>query len=103
MSATVSAQQVRVEEDLTATVVSSFDRTEDPRLKLVMQTLVRHLHAFVREVRLTQAEWERAIEFLTSVGHMTDERRQEFVLLSDVLGASMQTINVNNMAYANAT
>ena len=61
---------------------------------------MRHLHAFLREVRPTEAEWMRGIEFLTAVGHMTDERRQEFILLSDVLGASMQTITINNPAPA---
>ena len=64
---------------------------------------MRHLHAFIRDVRLTEAEWNTAIEFLTEVGHITDDRRQEFILLSDVLGASMQTINVNNEAIGDAT
>ena len=68
-----------------------------------MQALARHLHAFLREVRLTEEEWKRAIEFLTAAGHITDDRRQEFILLSDVLGASMQTIAVNNEAYGDAT
>jgi hydroxyquinol 1,2-dioxygenase len=57
----------------------------------------------MREVRLTEEEWRRAIDFLTAVGHLTDDRRQEFILLSDVLGASMQTITINNQAYADAT
>jgi hydroxyquinol 1,2-dioxygenase len=65
--------------------------------------LVTHLHAFIRDVRLTEAEWNKAIEFLTTVGHITDDRRQEFILLSDVFGASMQTVNVNNEAYGDAT
>jgi hydroxyquinol 1,2-dioxygenase len=68
-----------------------------------VEALTRHLHAFVRETRLTEEEWGRAIAFLTDVGHLTDDRRQEFILLSDVLGLSMQTITVNNQAYANAT
>jgi hydroxyquinol 1,2-dioxygenase len=68
-----------------------------------MHALVRHLHAFITEVRLSEREWQQAIDFLTAAGHMTTDRRQEFVLLSDVLGASMQTINVGNEAYANAT
>jgi hydroxyquinol 1,2-dioxygenase len=68
-----------------------------------MQALTGHLHSFVREVRLTEQEWQRVIGFLTAVGHITDDRRQEFILLSDVLGASMQTITVNNEAQANAT
>ncbi|SER55813.1 dioxygenase [Lentzea albida] len=95
--------QHRIEEQLTEEVIASFARTPDPRLKELMEALTRHLHAFIRETRLTEAEWTRAIEFLTAVGHITDEKRQEFILLSDVLGASMQTIAVNNEAYENAT
>ncbi|MGW6934604.1 dioxygenase family protein, partial [Lentzea sp. NPDC054927] len=103
---TVSAEQEaqqRIEERLTAEVVASFARTPDPRLKQLLESLTRHLHAFIREVRLTEEEWTRAIEFLTAVGHITDEKRQEFILLSDVLGASMQTIAVNNEAHLDAT
>jgi hydroxyquinol 1,2-dioxygenase len=101
--APVSAQQQAVEEELIERVVASFDGAADPRLKQLMQALTRHLHAFIREVRLTEAEWNTAIEFLTAAGHITDDKRQEFILLSDVFGASMQTIAVNNEAYQNAT
>ena len=101
--AIVSAEQTAREEDLIATVVASFDDAPDPRLRTLMQALTRHLHAFLREVRLTESEWNAAIEFLTAAGHITDDRRQEFILLSDVLGASMQVVAVNNEAYANAT
>lgn len=99
----ISPEQTAVEEDLIERVLASFAQTQDPRLKTVMESLARHLHAFIRDVRLTEDEWNAAIEFLTAVGHITDDRRQEFVLLSDVLGASMQTIAVNNEAYENAT
>jgi len=99
----ISAEQRERESQLLDRVVASFAATPDPRLKELMQALTRHLHAFLREVRLTEQEWQRAIEFLTAVGHITDERRQEFILLSDVLGASMQTITINNQAYENAT
>ncbi|THE18998.1 hydroxyquinol 1,2-dioxygenase [Kocuria rosea] len=99
----VSAEQQAAEEALTAKVLASFANTTDPRLKQLMQSLTKHLHAFIREVRLTEAEWGKAIEFLTQVGHITDERRQEFILLSDVLGASMQTITVNNPVAGDAT
>lgn len=98
-----SAEQNAIEQRLVETVVDSFDDTPDPRLKQVLQSLTRHLHAFIRDVRLTEQEWNTAIEFLTAAGHITDDKRQEFVLLSDVLGASMQTIGVNNEAYADAT
>jgi hydroxyquinol 1,2-dioxygenase len=97
------AAQAAIEEALTAEVVASFEACTDPRLKLVMQALTRHLHAFLRDVRLTEEEWRQAIAFLTATGHITDERRQEFVLLSDVLGTSMQTIAINNEAYEDAT
>ena len=100
---TVSAEQAERESQLVERVVASFEGTSDPRLKELMQALTRHLHAFLREVRLTEEEWQRAVEFLTAVGHITDDRRQEFILLSDVLGASMQTITINNEAQANAT
>jgi hydroxyquinol 1,2-dioxygenase len=68
-----------------------------------MTGLVRHLHAFARDVRLTQAEWEAGIDFLTRSGHITTDRRQEFILLSDVLGLSMLTIGINAPASAGAT
>ena len=54
-------------------------------------------------MRLTEEEWKQGIDFLTAVGHLTDDRRQEFILLSDILGASMQTIALNNEAYGDAT
>ena len=99
----ISPEQAGVEQELVDTVVASFDKAGDPRLKEVMQALTRHLHNFLREVRLTEAEWNAGIEFLTAAGHITDDKRQEFVLLSDVLGASMQTIAINNQAYKGAT
>ncbi|MBC9734466.1 dioxygenase [Nocardioides marmotae] len=83
------------EREVTEKVLASFADTPDPRLREVMGSLVEHLHAFVRDVRLTEAEWERAIGFLKAVGDITDENRQEFILLSDVLGASMLTVAVN--------
>lgn len=73
---------------LTAEVVASFDHTSDPRLKQLLTDLVRHLHHYVTKNDVTQSEWLRAIEFLTAVGHITTDTRQEFVLLSDVLGVS---------------
>jgi hydroxyquinol 1,2-dioxygenase len=96
-------EQERREQALTDRVLESFAGTPDPRLRQVMQALTRHLHAFIREVRPTEQEWQTGIEFLTRAGHITDERRQEFILLSDVLGASMQTITVANPARGAAT
>lgn len=102
-AASITPEQLALEDELVATVVASFENTPNPRLKQIMQSLTKHLHAFIRDVRLTEEEWNTAIEFLTAVGHITDDKRQEFVLLSDVLGASMQTIAVNNQAYKGAT
>jgi hydroxyquinol 1,2-dioxygenase len=99
----ISAQQRAREDELVERVVRSFDGGSDPRLRELMVGLVRHLHAYIREVRLTEAEWAAAIDFLTRCGRITDDKRQEFILLSDVLGASMQTITVNNEAYRGAT
>lgn len=99
----VSAEQARREQQLVDEVLASFDGATSPRLRQVMQSLARHLHDFAREVRLTEQEWEAGIEFLTTAGHITDDKRQEFILLSDALGLSMQTIAINNEAYENAT
>lgn len=99
----ISPQQQAIEEDLVERVLKSFADCENPRLKQLMQSLVVHLHDFIRDVRLTEEEWNYAIDFLTQVGHITDDKRQEFVLLSDTLGASMQTIAVNNEAHGDTT
>ncbi|WP_308816493.1 dioxygenase family protein [Pseudonocardia alni] len=84
-------------------VIRSFDACPDPRLREVLVSLVTHLHAVVREVRITEDEWAAAVAFLTRCGQVTDEHRQEFVLLSDVLGLSMQTITVNDRAEGGVT
>ncbi|HEY2221149.1 dioxygenase, partial [Actinomycetospora sp.] len=77
------------ESDSVDAVLASFGDTPDPRLREVMDGLVRHLHGFLRDVRPSLAEWEQAIEFLTAIGQKSDEHRQEFILFSDVMGASM--------------
>src|SRR3978361_725910 len=99
----MTSAQTASEQDVVDQVLASFDGAGDARLSDLMRALTRHLHAFLREVRLTELEWEQAIELLPGVGHITDDRRQEFVLLSDVLGASMQTVAINNEAYGDAT
>jgi hydroxyquinol 1,2-dioxygenase len=91
------------QDTLTEAVIARFADTPDPRLKEIMTSLVRHLHAFAREVKLTEAEWFQGIEFLTRVGHITDEQRQEFILLSDTLGLSMLTVAMNNDKPAGCT
>ncbi|KHK59686.1 6-chlorohydroxyquinol-1,2-dioxygenase [Burkholderia sp. A9] len=89
---------------LTEQVVASFDGTPDPRLRVLMQSLVRHLHAFVRETELTEAEWMAAIRFLTETGQMCDNVvRQEFILLSDTLGVSMLVDAINHRFATGAT
>ena len=99
----ISAEQQAREEYVTQQVFRSFEACTDPRLKELMVGAVKHLHAFVRDVRLTEEEWAAGIGYLTAVGHMTNDKRQEFILLSDTLGVSMQTIAVNNEAYGDAT
>lgn len=99
----VTNEQQAREQSLEDRVVDSFDACGDPRLKEIVVSLTRALHGFVRDVRLTEAEWEQAIAFLTACGHITDDRRQEFILLSDVFGLSMQAITVNNPADGDVT
>ena len=91
------------EETATDAVVASFAGTADPRLREILDSLVRHLHGFVREVAPSFAEWERAVEFLAATGRMCDGRRQEFILLSDVLGVTMLVDAVNHPAAPAAT
>jgi catechol 1,2-dioxygenase len=75
--------------DITAQAVARFDSTPDPRLREIMRSLVTHLHAFVADVGLSEEEWAEAIAVLTATGHITDDKRQEFILWSDTLGVSM--------------
>jgi hydroxyquinol 1,2-dioxygenase len=89
--------------DLTAAVLDSFATSGDARFREIAESLVRHLHAFAADVQLTEAEWFAGIDFLTRTGHITDDKRQEFVLLSDVLGLSMQVIGINHRHPGGAT
>jgi hydroxyquinol 1,2-dioxygenase len=91
------------DEALTAAVLRSFDGAPSKRFRSVAQSLVRHLHAFVAEIEPTEREWATAIDFLTRTGHITDSRRQEFILLSDVLGVSMLVIGINHRVPDGAT
>lgn len=93
MDAFAAATEVLITEQ----VVARFVNTPDPRLKQLMQSLVRHLHSFVSEVELTEEEWLAAIRFLTETGQMCDGLvRQEFILLSDTLGVSMLVDAINH-------
>jgi len=91
------------EETAADAVVESFGPETSPRLREVLVSLVRHLHAFARDVELTLPEWETAYEFLTRTGQKCDAGRQEFILLSDVLGLSMLVETISNRKYGTAT
>ena len=84
------------QDTITQAVIARLANTPDARLKEIMTSLVQHLHAFTREVKLTESEWIQGIEFLTATGQMCNEKRQEFILLSDTLGLSMLTVAMNN-------
>ena len=91
------------EETLTDVVRERWSDIPDPRLKQVMTALVKHVHAFVREIEPTQAEWFKTIDFLTRTGQMCDDKRQEFILMSDVLGVSMLVDAINHRHSSGAT
>ncbi|SDN74865.1 catechol 1,2-dioxygenase [Klenkia soli] len=91
------------EERSAEVVAESFAGTPDPRLRQVLTSLVRHLHDFVKDVELTEAEWETAIGFLTDTGQTCTPTRQEFILLSDVLGLSMLVETINHRTGGTAT
>jgi len=77
------------EEELTQVVLNRYENTPDVRLREILHSLIRHAHAFVRDVRLTEDEWLKGVLYLTSVGQICDDKRQEMILLSDNLGISM--------------
>ncbi len=91
------------DEELTQAVLASFGDCSSERLQEIVQSFVRHLHGFAAEVKLTEEEWFAGIEFLTKTGHITDDNRQEFILLSDVLGLSMLVVGLNHRKPAAAT
>ena len=91
------------QEHITRAVLDSLSDTPDPRLRRIFRSLVQHLHAFARDVELTEAEWFAGIQFLTATGQKSDDKRQEFILLSDVLGLSMLTVALNNDKPAGCT
>jgi len=91
------------ENNITAAVIDRFQNTPDPRLKKIMTSLVRHLHDFVRDVEPTEAEWVQAIQFLTRTGQLCNDKRQEFILLSDTLGVSMLVDAINHRFTEGAT
>jgi hydroxyquinol 1,2-dioxygenase len=90
-------------QEFTKSVLKRWEDIPDPRLREVMQSAIKHLHAFVSEVQPTGAEWFEAIKFLTAIGHKCDDKRQEFILASDVMGVSMLIDDINNRRVAGAT
>jgi hydroxyquinol 1,2-dioxygenase len=91
------------EDTLTAAVVARLKDAKDKRFREIMTSAVKHLHAFAREVHLTEEEWFEGIKFLTAVGQKCDDKRQEFILLSDILGLSMMVCALNHKTAPGAT
>ena len=91
------------EKKLTAEVVKRMRKTKNRRLKQVMTSFVKHMHAFVRDVKPTPEEWMKGIQFLTETGHWSTGKRQEFILMSDTLGVSMLVDALNYKTGAGAT
>jgi hydroxyquinol 1,2-dioxygenase len=91
------------EANLTEAVLGKLEGAADPRFKQIMTSLIRHLHAFVREVELTEEEWFTGIQFLTATGQKCDDKRQEYILLSDTLGVSMLVDAINHRKPSGAT
>jgi catechol 1,2-dioxygenase len=99
----MAAPRNTTEDDITTEVLQRFAQTPDTRLRQIMLSLIGHLHAFVKEVELTEAEWFQAIEILTRAGHLSDDKRQEFILFSDTLGVSMVVDLLNHRKPDGAT
>ena len=91
------------ETNLTEEVIARMSGETEPRLQQIMTALIRHMHDFVREVELSEAEWFAAIQFLTDVGQKCDGKRQEFILLSDTLGVSMLVDAISHRKAKGAT
>ncbi len=91
------------EANLTDAVLAKLEHAGDARFKEIMESLVRHVHAFVRETQLTEAEWFAGIQFLTATGQKCDVKRQEYILLSDTLGVSMLIDAINHRQPGGAT
>jgi hydroxyquinol 1,2-dioxygenase len=91
-----SGMQLVTEDNITDLAAQRWGTARDPRLAEVMTALVRHLHDFAREVRLTEAEWMAAVRWLTATGRISDDKREEFILASDVLGLSMLVVQMNH-------
>ena len=102
-TAFAEAQTEGAEDEITRTAMQRVEESAEGRMRDIMLSLTRHLHGFIREIEPTEEEWLAAIRFLTETGQKCDERRQEFILLSDTLGASMLIDAINNRKPAGAT
>ncbi|MCO1657702.1 catechol 1,2-dioxygenase [Pseudonocardia sp. S2-4] len=95
--------QLATEENITELATQRWATAHDPRTRELLTALVRHIHDFAREVRLTEPEWMAAIQWLTATGQISDEKREEFILASDVLGLSMLVVQMNHRFDEGAT
>lgn len=102
-TARAEAQAPGAEDQITQTALQRVEESAEGRMRDIMLSLTRHLHGFIREIEPTEEEWLAAIRFLTETGQKCDERRQEFILLSDTLGASMLIDAINNRKPEGAT
>lgn len=93
----------RTEDNLTEAVLARLEDASDARFREIMTSLIKHLHAFVRETELTEAEWFAGIQFLTATGQKCDDKRHEYILLSDTLGVSMLVDAINHRKPSGAT
>src|SRR5918911_4725315 len=95
--------QLVTEDNITELAARRWATAHDPRTAEVLAALVRHLHAFAREVRLTEDEWMAAVQWLKRTGQISDDKREEFILASDVLGLSMLVVQMNHRFEPGAT
>src|SRR5438094_9146718 len=91
------------EDTLTDAVIARLKDADNPRFRQIMTSAIKHLHGFAREVQLTEEEWFEGIKFRTAVGQKCDDKRQEFILLSDILGLSMMIVALNHKTVPGTT
>ena len=102
-TARAEAQPVSIEDEITQEAIERLAKGGEGRLRDIMISFTRHLHGFIREIEPTEEEWLAAIQFLTATGQKCDDQRQEFILLSDTLGATMLVDAINNRKPSGAT
>lgn len=87
---------IRTQEDVTPKVLDAYKTIEDPRLREIVASLIKHLHGFIRDVRLTEEEFEKAIQYVARLGQMTNDKHNEVVLMAGSLGVSSLVCLLNN-------